>query len=105
MSQAIFAGTPEQARRSRRARRWPTDFAPAAVGEAISLAANQLILRDTGRTARDEVAGKPIGSVHGDSIGVHACDSANAWRNMARVSQRRATPIRLPHPRRLPGPP
>jgi hypothetical protein len=55
------------------------------------LAANQLILRDAGRTARDEVAGKPIGSVHGDSIGVHACDSANAWRNMARAANTRNT--------------
>jgi len=27
--------------------------------------------------------------VHGDSIGVHACDSANAWRNMARVGNPR----------------
>ncbi len=62
---------------------------PAAIGEAIALAANQLVLRDHGRTPRDEVAGKPIGSVHGDSIGVHACDSANAWRNLARVSQPR----------------
>jgi hypothetical protein len=35
------------------------------------------------------VAGKPIGSVHGDSIGVHASDSANAWRNMARVGNTR----------------
>ena len=30
-----------------------------------------------------------MGSVHGDSIGVHACDSANAWRNIARVSNPR----------------
>ena len=28
---------------------------------------------------------------HGDSIGVHACDSANAWRNLARVSRARNT--------------
>src|SRR5207247_3373068 len=46
-------------------------------------------LRDMGRTPRDEVPGKPLGSVHGDSIGVHATDSANAWRNMARVSNAR----------------
>jgi len=32
---------------------------------------------------------KPLGSVHGDSIGVHACDSANAWRNMVRACNRR----------------
>jgi len=64
-------------------------MAPAAVGESVTLAANQLILRDMGRTPRDEVAGKPLGSVHGDSIGVHACDSANAWRNLARVGNSR----------------
>lgn len=62
---------------------------PLAVGEAISLAANQLILRDKGRSQREVQVGKPLGSVHGDSIGVHACDSANAWRNMARVSNER----------------
>src|SRR5205823_5565648 len=49
-----------------------------AVGEAISLGANQLILRDMGRRDRDVKPNKPLGSVHGDSIGVHACDSANA---------------------------
>jgi hypothetical protein len=32
---------------------------------------------------------KPQGSVHGDSIGVHACDSANAWRNMIEACNRR----------------
>jgi hypothetical protein len=46
-------------------------------------------LRDVGRTASTEWDGKPIGSVHGDSIGVHACDSANAWRNIARVGNPR----------------
>ena len=60
-----------------------------AVGEAISLAANQLVLRDVGRTAREVRPDKPPGSVHGDSIGVHACDSANAWRNMVRACNRR----------------
>ena len=62
---------------------------PSAIGEAITLAANQLVLRDMGRPPNAEVSGKPIGSVHGDSIGVHATDSANAWRNLARVSQGR----------------
>ena len=28
---------------------------------------------------------KPKGSVHGASVGVHASDAANAWRNIARV--------------------
>jgi hypothetical protein len=32
-----------------------------------------------------------MGSVHGDSIGVHACDSANAWRNLARAGNARNT--------------
>ncbi len=64
-------------------------ISPDDIGEAMTLAANQLILRDLGRTPRDEVATKPVGSVHGDSIGVHASDSANAWRNMARVSNDR----------------
>jgi hypothetical protein len=66
-------------------------MSPDAVGEAISLAANQLILRDHGRRPSEEVTGKPIGSVHGDSIGVHACDSAGAWRNLARVARPRNT--------------
>jgi len=60
-------------------------FDPAALGEAICLAANQLILRDNGRPKGQTASNKPEGSVHGDSIGVHACDSANAWRNLARV--------------------
>ncbi len=58
---------------------------PADVGEAIALAANQLVLRDPGRPERWASPGKPPGSVHGDSIGVHASDAVNAWRNMARV--------------------
>ncbi len=64
-------------------------FSVADIGEAITLAANQLLLRDIGRTPEMEVAGKPIGSVHGDSIGLHACDSANAWRNLSRVANPR----------------
>jgi hypothetical protein len=64
-------------------------MSPDAIGEAITLAANQLVLRDMGRTPSGESPGKPVGSVHGDSIGVHATDSANAWRNLSRVSQGR----------------
>ncbi len=90
LSQTIFKSTPEQAAETAAAA-LAEGVAPAAVGEAISLAANQLVLRDTGRTPRDEVAGKPPGSVHGDSIGVHASDSACAWRNLARVSNARNT--------------
>lgn len=64
-------------------------IAPESVGEAISLAANRLVLCDPGRVRAE--AGKPIGSVHGASVGVHASDSANAWRNIARVSNSRNT--------------
>lgn len=88
LSQTIFKSTPAQAAEAVAAA-LAEGFAPAVVGEAISLAANQLVLRDHGRTPQMEVAGKPTGSVHGDSIGVHACDSANAWRNMSRVSNTR----------------
>jgi hypothetical protein len=88
MSQTIFKSTPQQAADAV-ASALAEGIAPADVGEAVSLAANQLILRDRGRPPRDEVVGKPIGSVHGDSIGVHASDSANAWRNIAQLSNSR----------------
>jgi hypothetical protein len=64
-------------------------FAAEDVGAALSLAANELVLRDPGRAKEWASAEKPIGSVHGDSVGVHASDAANAWRNIARVSNRR----------------
>jgi len=62
-------------------------FSPDSVGEAITLAANRLVLHDPGR--REAQPDKPVGSVHGDSVGVHASDSANAWRNIARVGNSR----------------
>jgi hypothetical protein len=62
-------------------------FSYEVVGEAISLAANTLVLRDPGRRQADGF--KQVGSVHGDSPGVHASDAANAWRNIARVSNQR----------------
>jgi hypothetical protein len=55
------------------------------VGESLSLAANRLLLQDPGRS-RAEGEGKPVGSVHGASVGLHACDAARAWRNLAAVS-------------------
>jgi hypothetical protein len=58
-----------------------------AVGEAIALAANQLLLGDLGRV--QTVGTKSKLSVHGDSPGVHASDAANAWRHIARVSNPR----------------
>ena len=88
MSRTIFEGTPEQAADAVAAA-LAEGFAPEALGEALSLAANQLILRDIGRRPNEVRDDKPVGSVHGDSIGVHACDSANAWRNLARVADHR----------------
>jgi hypothetical protein len=88
LSATFFKSTAQQAAEAAAAA-LAEGFAPAQIGEAISLAANQLVLRDHGRTPRDESLGKPPGSVHGDSIGVHASDSANAWRNIARVSHAR----------------
>jgi hypothetical protein len=87
MSQTMFRSTPEQAAEAAAAA-LAEGMDPAAIGEAICLAANQLVLRDNGRT-RQEAPNKPVGSVHGDGIGVHACDSANAWRNLSRVANQR----------------
>ena len=84
----IFEGSPDGAAEVAAAA-LAEGITPASIGEAISLAANQLVLRDPGRSAREAQAGKPVGSVHGDSIGVHACDSANAWRNLAGASNPR----------------
>jgi hypothetical protein len=54
-----------------------------AVAEAISLASNLLVLRDPGRTSDEE--GKPKGSVHGASVGVHASDAAIRQNDQARA--------------------
>jgi hypothetical protein len=64
-------------------------MAPEAVAEAMVLAANRLVLCDQGRPKEWAQDGKPAGSCHGDSVGVHASDAANAWRNIARVSNHR----------------
>jgi len=56
-------------------------------GEALSLAANRLLLHDSGRSSAQP--GKPAGSVHGASVGVHASDAARAWRNIAAVDDAR----------------
>lgn len=64
-----------------------------AVGEALSLAANEMLLCDLGRPTPTGTSGtkfqKDPNSVHGDSAGVHASDAVNAWRNIARVSNPR----------------
>jgi hypothetical protein len=87
-SQTLFKSTPGQAAEAAAAS-LAEGIDPEAIGQAITLAANQLVLRDMGRPPSGESQGKPVGSVHGDSIGVHASDSANAWRNLARVSNAR----------------
>lgn len=87
LAQKIYAAPREQAADAVAAA-LADGVAPEVVGEAISLAANQLVLHDPGRKKADGEA-KPVGSVHGASVGVHASDAANAWRNIARVSDRR----------------
>jgi hypothetical protein len=54
---------------------------PEIVGEAISLASNQYVLRQ----------GSDKWRTHGDSAGVHSSDATNAWRNMARTAEPRHT--------------
>ena len=87
MSETIFRGSPEQAADAAAAA-LAEGFDPAVIAEAVSLAVNQLVLRDNGRP-QAEGPNKPAGSIHGDGIGVHACDSANAWRNLSRASNQR----------------
>jgi hypothetical protein len=89
LSQTIYAGRREQAAEAV-AEALAEGVAPDIIGESISIAANQLVLHDPGRR-KDDSPEKPKGSVHGASVGVHASDSANAWRNIARVSDRRNT--------------
>lgn len=88
LCQAIYAGSRDQAANAVAAA-LAEGMAPADVGETISLAANRLVLRDPGRSRGDSQ--RPAGSVHGASVGVHACDSASAWRNIAKVSEQRNT--------------
>jgi hypothetical protein len=90
----ILASTPDQAADAV-AGALAEGIDPKAVGEALTLAANQQVLRDAGRTAGQVSPGKPLGSVHGDSVGVHASDSVNAWRNIAAVSNQRNAVVSL----------
>jgi hypothetical protein len=64
-------------------------IAAEAIGEAISHASNLMVIRDPGRRKQWSNDQKPEGSTHGDSVGVHASDAANAWRNIVRVSNHR----------------
>jgi hypothetical protein len=88
MAHTVYSSSPEQAAAAVAAA-LAEGIDPEAVGEAISLAANLLVLHDPGRSEQNSSAEKPAGCVHGDSVGVHASDSANAWRQIARVSNAR----------------
>ena len=88
LARSIVRGTREKAAEAA-ANALAEGIDPEAVGEAISMAANLLVLHDPGRREQHSSAAKPPGCVHGDSVGVHATDAANAWRNIARVSNHR----------------
>lgn len=88
LSRVVFRSAPEQAAGAV-AKAIADGYSAVAIGEAIRLAANELVLRDRGRPQNQTSPGKPVGSCHGDSIGVHASDSANAWTNLARVADAR----------------
>ncbi len=90
LAKTIFRGSREQAADAA-AQALNEGFAPESIGEAISLASNMLVLHDPGRVEQQANKDKPAGSCHGDSVGVHASDSANAWRNIVRVSDQRNT--------------
>lgn len=90
LSETIFQGTREQAAQAV-AQALAEGWSPESIGEAMSLAANMLVLHDPGRPEEWAREGKPAGSCHGDSVGVHASDAAIAWRNIARVSNQRNT--------------
>jgi hypothetical protein len=64
---------------------------PDAVSEATALAGTMLVLGDPGRKKEWASPNKPEGSVHGDSVGVHASDAANGWRHIAKVASARNT--------------
>lgn len=82
LSQVFFSSTPADAAAAA-AKALAEGYRPAVVGEALSLAANQIVLRDPGRIPEWEFPGKPTGSVHGDSVGVHASDAVHGWRRLA----------------------
>jgi hypothetical protein len=78
LSRTIYFGPPEKSADAVAAA-LADGIDPEAVGEAISLASNLLVLRQ----------GPDNWRTHGDSKGVHSSDATNAWRNMARVTEPR----------------
>jgi hypothetical protein len=89
LSQTVYGARREQAAEAVAAA-LAEGYSPEVVGEALSVACARLVLGDPGRENSNNPI-KPNGSVHGDSVGVHASDSANAWRHIARVSNARNT--------------
>lgn len=63
-------------------------ISPESITEALSLAANQLVLRQ-------DKSGNQGWRTHGASPGVHCSDANNAWRNMIRVTDHRNTVVGL----------
>lgn len=88
LAATVFSGSREQAAEAVAAA-LADGVDTGAIAEAISLAANQLVLHDPGRRKEYSSAQKPPGCVHGDSVGVHASDAANAWRHIALASSPR----------------
>lgn len=88
LAKTIFRGSREQAADAA-AQAIAEGYSSESIGEAISQAANMLVLHDPGRPEKWSNADKPAGSCHGDSVGVHASDAANAWRNIVRVADQR----------------
>jgi hypothetical protein len=79
LSRVIYGSAPEQAVEVAAAA-LAEGMTPDAVAEALTLAANELILRQDHDSERGKHA-------HGNSAGVHACDAMNAWRHIAQVCE------------------
>jgi len=88
----IFAANRDEGA-ERMAKALAEGYEPKALGEALVLAGNRLLLNDRGRTRAER--GKPKGSVHGASVGVHASDAALAWRGVAAFVGERRRPSSL----------
>ena len=78
LSRVVYSGSREDAAEAVAAA-LAEGISPEVVGEAISLASNQYVLRQ----------GADKWRTHGDSAGVHSSDATNAWRCMARVAEPR----------------
>jgi hypothetical protein len=84
MCETILASRPDQAGEAV-AMALAEGMLPEHIGEAISLASNQLVLRQAEKTTDKSY----LWRTHGDSLGVHSSDTVNAWRNIIRVSNAR----------------